>query len=251
MLIYPGVGNRRNFFVPQSGIYYPSAISGLKAWYDAADSSTFLQSGGRVSQWYDKSGNNYHAVQPNSGKRPFTGTRTMNGQNVLDFDGIDDDFILPSELYAVPTGNNTVITVIATDAATTIQRLFNGTISTNSKWGLSYYNSTGNLASFNNTINAPVNLAITGNTNPHVDYMIRSGSNLRTGMDGTETNANNAADVTVDKLLIGATGNESSQFFDGKIAEIIVYNAALSNADMNRLGEYFTAKWGISWTNLP
>lgn len=40
------------------------------AWYDAADSDTVTQSGGAVSQWADKSGNNHHATQNTGGNQP-------------------------------------------------------------------------------------------------------------------------------------------------------------------------------------
>ena len=40
------------------------------AWFDASDTSTITESGGAVSQWDDKSGNENHATQPSSGSQP-------------------------------------------------------------------------------------------------------------------------------------------------------------------------------------
>ena len=42
----------------------------LALWLDASDASSITSSGGLVSQWNDKSGNNRHATQTNAGSRP-------------------------------------------------------------------------------------------------------------------------------------------------------------------------------------
>jgi len=80
----------------------PVEIS-TEAWYDASDGGTITESGGDVSQWGDKSGNANHMTAA-SGEEPTTGSETLNGLNVLSFDGADpsgqyledDDFPLPS-----------------------------------------------------------------------------------------------------------------------------------------------------------
>ena len=44
----------------------PFAVRGVAGWYDAADPASVVQSGGLVSQWDDKSGNDHHAIQGSS-----------------------------------------------------------------------------------------------------------------------------------------------------------------------------------------
>ncbi len=46
--------------------------SSLALWLDASDASTITSSGGLVSEWRDKSGNNRHATQANAGNKPTT-----------------------------------------------------------------------------------------------------------------------------------------------------------------------------------
>jgi hypothetical protein len=65
-------------------IWTPSELSTV-GWYDAADADTITESGGAVSQWNDKSGNDYHMIQGSAGLQPETGLKTQNGLNVLDF----------------------------------------------------------------------------------------------------------------------------------------------------------------------
>ena len=61
----------------------PSEISNLALWLDASDTSSISSdTSNLVSQWNDKSGNNYHATAP-SGAEPTTGSANINGKNVL------------------------------------------------------------------------------------------------------------------------------------------------------------------------
>ena len=81
----------------------------LISWYDASDTASITDAGaGAVSQLNDKSGNGNHLVQATGGSRPTTGTRTINGLNVLDFDGTADtlgdaavDGQVPVQAYVV------------------------------------------------------------------------------------------------------------------------------------------------------
>jgi hypothetical protein len=61
-----------------SELWTPANIT-TSAWYDAADASTITESGGSVSQWDDKSGNDNHVVQGDGALQP-----TVNG-NQIDF----------------------------------------------------------------------------------------------------------------------------------------------------------------------
>ena len=67
-------------------LWTPEALT-LDAWYDAHDSGTITDVSGGISVWTDKSGNGGTIVQTNATNRPLTGSRNLNGLNVLDFDG--------------------------------------------------------------------------------------------------------------------------------------------------------------------
>ncbi len=57
----------------------------LKFWYDAADISTITPNVGNVTQMLDKSGNGFTLTPPYLAIGPITGTRTLNGLNVLEY----------------------------------------------------------------------------------------------------------------------------------------------------------------------
>jgi hypothetical protein len=65
--------------------FLPDDLSSIKAWYDASDDTTIVSSGGLVSQWNDKSGNDHHLTQSIESDRPSTNTHHINSKNVLYF----------------------------------------------------------------------------------------------------------------------------------------------------------------------
>jgi len=71
-------------------LWTPEQIA-MVLWLDASDASTITESGGSVSQWDDKSGEDNHVSQATGSKQPTTGSRTQNGLNVLDFDNASGD----------------------------------------------------------------------------------------------------------------------------------------------------------------
>jgi hypothetical protein len=75
-------------------LWSPSQISTV-AWYDASDASTITESGGNVSQWNDKSGNNRHMTQGNGSNQPKWGVgATINGMPVMHYEGTFDEMFI-------------------------------------------------------------------------------------------------------------------------------------------------------------
>ncbi len=95
-------------------------------WLDASDATTITASSGAVSEWRDKSGNARHATQATAAAQPTTGTATLNGLNVIDFDGSGD--VLASAL-ATSAVNNWAIAMVWVPDTTTANRppFYNGT----------------------------------------------------------------------------------------------------------------------------
>ncbi|MDB9372394.1 hypothetical protein [Nodularia sphaerocarpa] len=65
--------------VPPSGqLWTPSALT-TALWLDANDNSTIQLNGSNVVEWYDKSGNNRHAIQNSAAKQPTYMSGIFNG----------------------------------------------------------------------------------------------------------------------------------------------------------------------------
>jgi hypothetical protein len=229
------------------GTFSPASISGLLLWHDASDTASITQSAGAVSQWNDKSGNNYHSTQGTGANQPLTNSRTINSKNVIAFDGVDDFLNCSSSLYSVTTGDNTILIVFAKDDARALARPVQGSNGAN-RYGV--YGDTGLVGvGFINSPNGtqPIDVWAT-TTTPHAFVGYRNGTtlytNMVTGASSSTTNTN-ATSFTLTALTVG----NSASFF-GVIAEIVIYNSALSTTDINRVGNYYASKWGITWTDI-
>lgn len=84
-----GFGQREAVSAPVGVGFQPSDDASLIGWWDAEDTSTITQTGGAVSSWANKAGGD-PLVQTQSARRPETGTRSLGGRNVLNF---DNDFM--------------------------------------------------------------------------------------------------------------------------------------------------------------
>jgi len=85
------------------------------AWFDAGDKASITASDGLISLWSDKSGKGAH-LRPGGGGPPISGKRSLNGLNVVDFDG--RNYMYTSGNFATPaSGNFAVFQVTGIDAA--------------------------------------------------------------------------------------------------------------------------------------
>jgi hypothetical protein len=223
-----------------------AAVSGCVLWLDASDAATITETSGLVSQWNDKSGNAYHATQGTGARQPLTGTRSQNSLNVLDFDG-GDQLNLPSGLYGLSAGANSAFVVWATDNTSSNQRLLGGYTGTNAtRYGFMLNDpSAGSFTVRNYSTGTNAAQTVTYDTNAHIGALRRSGTTLDNIYDGTVSTFTNATDYTMISMTIGAPPDLANPL-NGMIAEIIVFNSSLSNADANTIMDYLVAKWGIS-----
>ena len=74
---------------PRATGFSPKNLSGLAAWFDADDASTFTLTGTAVGEWRDKSGNGYSVSQSTANNQPAR-TGTIGGRACIDFDGTND-----------------------------------------------------------------------------------------------------------------------------------------------------------------
>lgn len=228
----------------------PAAIYGLTLWLDASDASSIVSSSGAVSQWSDKSGNGYHATQSGAANKPITGTRTINSLNALDFDGTNDRLELASGLYSLPNGDNTCFVVFASDdIASAEQRLFGATDGGTSRWYISRIQSGGNVRAANRTSNTTSEITgLATSITQHIAILRRESSVVNVIYGGTIGANGVGASFTATNGQIGATTN--ANFFNGMIAEVIMYNRAIALPEINAVGSALALKWGAPWANV-
>lgn len=213
-------------------------IAGYIGWWDASDTSSISHTTNSVTQWNDKSGAGLHVTSSGTA-RPTTNTRTINGMNVIDFNGSSNGLFLEITNLSPPI---TVFYVTANDITTGVQHVIGrDTASTNSY--IAYTNGTAIAIAGSSEASGG-----TLNTSQH-SYCaeFNSGANSNLWQDSTQlvTNASIGNQV-LDELAFGSSytsGSPATSYFDGRLAEVIIYNSILSSGDRNSTMLYLKNKW--------
>ena len=215
--------------------------SSLKLWLDASDTLTITHSTGDVTAWRDKSGNGNNATT--SVGFPRTGDSTRNGKNVIDF--TSDQMTLPAALYTIPNGANTLFVVSKrtseTGLITTTVSMSTG--ATNQFFHI--YSDVSGAQSFINRSTASPVASATGiiNTEYNTAFMRRSGTNQEIAVNTINAvDSASATNITPTAAQIGTAAGGLLPFI-GSIAEIILYDSALTDAQALTVMQYLSRKW--------
>lgn len=240
----------------------PGGVTAL-AWYDAADAETIIELSGKVSEWRDKSGNNYHATQTSSLLRP---TKETGG---LRFGTNDVHLGLP-----LMAGDAYTVMMVAKNDA-----IINSSSASRMPLSLQNYRSgpalgssasdvTGevvsmldpNAAFYYKDIQAASNVNIPSVTAaPHV-YSFVLTDNWHIGMDGSSNLRNLTSGVRHPMLFsqmaggIGAniqTKATPDREWVGLISEILLVSSSITQSQRQEIEGYFAWKWdAINGNNL-
>lgn len=231
-----------------------------KLWLDAADASTIEASSGGVFLWRDKSGNNVDVFQPTAAQRPTTGTQSVNGLNVLDFDG--GDWLTSNVTLGVSNSTNfNVFAVAAIDAANTFTTIFaTGTPGVGGQAAAFQVSNIGATRRMTTDVWRPRGMygsTTVATSTPYIfSFAVEPWSDVETACDfrlngapETETAYGAAATVSLADGLawIGAFGaGLSTSRWDGQIAEVLVYDRAMTATEVGRVEQYLSNKWNIA-----
>lgn len=230
-----------------AGGFNPKTIAGLKLWLDAADSSSITASAGVATQWRDKSGNGVHFSQTSGNDAPATGTASMNGRNVLVFNGTNTSLSRASALsvsspmtwffvqrivsssdfamtYAVGTGTGFELRQDGANSGGRPQ-VFPGGLTINN---------------FNSSVYAGVNYIFSITYSPSVNLSWHWNGNALTGSFGSS-----APNLSGTHFI----GRRSDGFyFNGQVAEVLLYSSALTTSQRQAVFSYLGGKWGVTVT---
>ena len=199
-------------------------------WLDAADASTITETGGKVSQWDDKSGNNNHLSQSNSSYQPQYNPTQLNGQGGVDFH--QNKKLFSSDTPTIKY----VITVIEAQSATWTG--FHSMLDGRSGriGGLRQSGQTGfhnePLAKWEDGVINTDNI-FNSIDNPHI-----------IGYTPTSNASPISGGLTVGSYDSTNSGGNATQY------EIIALSSEPSQEDRQKLEGYLAHKWGLT-ANLP
>ena len=223
------------------------AIPNMSFWLDAADSSTIDESSGSVGQWNDKSGNSYSVSQSTGSRQPTTGVDSLNGKNVISFDGGDSLDSTDAGLLAITQSAQTMFVVAKRDTETgSFEPMYNFRTGAAANAAFMLFSTVaGNIDYRNNTSGTLPN---TGNTN--TDFQIlrgrRNGTTQAIAVNGGAEATNNSGGDNASSVMYLGSLSGVGNFLFGDIAEVIFYNRSLSTAEISIVENYLSSKWGIT-----
>jgi hypothetical protein len=247
-----------------SGVLAPTASASLPItanlyrWYDASVPSSITSVAGLVSQWNDLSGNAGHLTQATSTYQPTTGTTTQNGKNVLACS-------VSKMINTVSITSNALTYFIVANktAAGGANNVFSRTMSLWSVANPNDYDSTTTMASFyaasafggfnpsvavyRNSL-ASIASSFTYNQANRTSFRL-DGSNTKLWHNATTLTGTTSASALNSTRYTAFTASDQvvtggDSFLNGWIAEIVMYNAALSDSDVDLVNAYLKTKWG-------
>jgi hypothetical protein len=225
------------------------------AWYDASDTSTITaDTNNKVTQWNDKSGNDYHmAPEANANHTggPVTGSETINGLNTLKFaDSCLESPVFPDAGGWDHAGSDGLIFMafmvhFQFDGA---QRfIFTGTETTASRNGV-VVRAAGTINTFckESTSNKILTIHSGLSQSAPEDHMFVVRYDGTTGgaafyYGNTSFASDNTGDSKIDKLVLGHQEGEGQQDFNGNISELVVFNSGVQRPFVE---SYLAHKWG-------
>lgn len=235
----------------QSANVWPAAAiaEGLHAWY-RADIGLVKDADGKVSRWTDLSGTGFHVVQPASARQPLWLAANVGGHPAVQFDG---NMVLKSALAADVLGGNNDMTVVVVMRPKTTPFVFDRTdVLDMGLGGYWCYGLQGNSAhqyftgwqdNTGNIRGGPI-MNLTGDT-VQIVATIKDGTNASAFVNGTFAGGSTVP-AGMDRILGNlAIGNGVGMFFGftGEVAEVRVYNRALSPTERDQLNAELVARY--------
>lgn len=236
-------------YLGADGVYYAPSIP---------ESLTVVS--GAVSQLNDISGNNIHLAQPTNSKRPTTGTRSINGVNVLDF--------VPANLHTLFDLNNAIATALSgTNKAFAIYAVAqrDNAANTNRVIGLEkdststplislYINSSlSNKISVQKRDDANNLLRADGvssvDTNPHIISARFDAVNCKIYLDGSLESTTDLSTgqgvMTLNTIRMGNFFEIVGNYFDGGIGDTLILTSNPTDDLDSKINGYFAWKYKL------
>ena len=264
----PGKVILQKEFIPENSMYdYPYTFNiwspvllSPSMWFDADDTDTITQSGGLVSVWADKSGNNRNATKETEALRPTYNPTYINGkpaiEKILDSDA-DIGLSTPALGIAANSSRSTAFVFRHQTVNTTAtgNQLFGvnnsymvdaaGT-STSGDWR--FRNGNISLDGTSNALTSGNRIMVIRGSSSLTSYRQDGGSDSGESEDGVNAYAWDTDTTT--KGINFFNSVLSRHYKAGGIGEFIMFPSYLDATQTEKVEGYLAHKWGLT-ANLP
>ncbi len=203
-----------------------------------------------VSTWGDVSGFDNDASQSTSANQPTLVSNSMNGNPVIRFNGTTSKMSLPASSTLGIQSNPYEMFIAAKSTSSNVQFLISGGATEQFEYHLN-----GVGARFIPITSTYLDLGTAGNYtdgNAHIFSARASSSGGAVRVDGIDggTSSGNILSSNSGALQLGVR-SDGTYYFNGDIAEVILYNTNLSTSDRSTVEHYLANRYGITSSALP
>lgn len=259
-------------FVASSFAQSPGGVStDLQLWLKADAGTSTTTNGNDVTSWGDQSANSYTADDTNIGSSPNYESNAINFNPGLDFNGTSDGLDLGSD-YIFSTNNGLhVYAIVQPDATATTKRFqfafdfgnfgndsYSLSIADDELYARAAGNAGGAALSYTQTDNTTAQLATMEIDFNDDQYLYLNGLQVATStitlsqLTAAEINEGSAAAGSTGPITIGRQSknnniaNNDGRYLDGTVAEVIVFDEDISDANRLKIESYLATKYGIT-----
>jgi hypothetical protein len=250
--------------ISRSVLFSPLELPTATMWVDADDAATVtVGTSNLISQWDNKANPSKNFTQSVSAEQPRYDSSVINGRNAVYFQNTANQIMRGSTnwvqsqyTFALVARNFTAIAtngaqygIFSLSSASTnrLYLMYGAAVTAGDRTEHLVNSGGGNVRTGTNSNYAAGTDTIFMIKLSSATLMLYIGGSLFTNsgtLDGASFSPNN-------ELVLGARfGTSLTSYLDGYIAEYLVYNTALTSAQMNTLGGYLSTKWGASWANV-
>jgi hypothetical protein len=257
--MYLGLGLRlRSVVVSVGGAtpFSPANLSGLSLWLKA-DAGVAL-SGSNVTGWSDQSVNGNNASVENSGEEPTFVSSFSNSKPAIQFNGTSQLLIIPDS-NSLDFLNTSIFIVLkrtgnGTGNEITFMKNANALEDSGAYWQAAKLNDeNSNFAVANGGYYDRDSGVDIGDGVARVMDFTFDGTDFNIYVNGVQTATYNDQvgniDITSGSLQIGGYNKSfnkpSGELFNGKIAEIIMYNRAVTGTERQQVEAYLNTKYAV------
>jgi hypothetical protein len=233
-------------------LWTPAQIT-TALWLDASDASTVTTISGAVSQWNDKSGNGRNVSQGTASRRPTVSSASINNNNALSFDGVNDFLLSNNALLPTGTSSRSMFVVYKPGRTTGVNGICgqSGTGATGAWFQLQFRSGlptgdpyfAGFSADLTDSVAVTTNAKIAG-----VTYNGTQATLYRNGLQIAQSNL--TLNTGSSELSVGASSSGGDEFNLGLIAEIVFASSFVSTNTRQLIEGYLAHKWDLA-ANLP
>ncbi len=230
-------------------IFNSELEASVELWLDANDANTVKKdANGLVTEWRDKSKNERHALQATETNRPSAVSREFNGLTVIDFDGTDN-YLSTQDTVLNPGSSDFSVFIVANfDSSGNSENLLSQQDGTGT--GRAYLRDSGSnviesgVGGVSTTAQAIV-------TSKYQIYSLTHDNSANEILIYTNNSSESASSIAAEQatgvLNIGAA-KSATNFLDGTIGEIIIFDKVLNSQERKEIYNYLTTKWNLELT---